>query len=160
EHEDAIGPRRGRVLRRHTLVQPTPRRGRRATSHGGLERHPRTRQMAVSEQTSATETPDVSAVGARLRELTGEGYLVRSLRPASTGYANTTWLVDAEPRSLAIKIQTSPAYVFERDPAFEPKVLAALAATTVPVPPLVAVDGERSLFGSPWFAMVLVEGIG
>jgi aminoglycoside phosphotransferase (APT) family kinase protein len=105
-------------------------------------------------------TADMARLGARLADLTGERYSIRSLRPASTGYANTTWLVDAEPRSLAIKVQTSPAYVYARDPALEPQVLAALASTSVPVPPLLAQDDEGSLFGSPWFAMALVDGIG
>lgn len=106
-----------------------------------------------------TRTPDAARLGTRLTDLTGERYSIRSLRPAGTGYANTTWLVDAEPRSLAIKIQTSPAYVYDRDPAFEPTVLAALDATSVPVPRLIARDEGGSLLGSPWFAMALVDGI-
>src|SRR5437868_3680994 len=107
-----------------------------------------------------TETPDLARLGARLTELTGAAYSIRSLRRATTGYANTTWLVDAEPRSLAIKVQTSPACVYARDPAIEPTVLAALDATPVPVPALLARDREASVFGSPWFAMTLVDGIG
>jgi aminoglycoside phosphotransferase (APT) family kinase protein len=103
---------------------------------------------------------DVRAVRARLKELTGESYSIASLRRASTGYSNATWLVEADPRPLAIKVQTSPAYVHERDPAFEPGILAALARTSVPVPRLLARDPDTSLFGSPWFAMDLVDGTG
>jgi aminoglycoside phosphotransferase (APT) family kinase protein len=104
--------------------------------------------------------PDLHAVAARLHELTGEEHLIQSMQPASTGYANTTWLVDAEPRCLAIKVQTSPAYVHERDLDLEPTVLAALAPTAVPVPALIARDRDGSVFGSPWFAMAFVHGRG
>src|SRR5437868_1216990 len=110
--------------------------------------------------TVASAAPDLARLGARLSELTGERYAIRSVRPASTGYANTTWLVDAEPRPLAIKVQTSAAFVHGRDPAFEPSVLAALGSTPVPVPLLLARDREASVFGGPWFAMAFVEGVG
>ena len=103
---------------------------------------------------------DLARLGARLSELTGDEYSISSLRSASTGYANATWLVDAEPRSLAIKVQTSPAYVYARDPSFEPGVLDALGPTEVPVPPLLARDGNGAVFGSPWFAMAFVDGRG
>jgi aminoglycoside phosphotransferase (APT) family kinase protein len=93
-----------------------------------------------------------------LLEVTGDEYLIRAVRPASTGHANTTWLVDADPRPLAIKVQAVPSVVHERDPGLEPGVLDALAATEVPVPELVAVDAEGAVFGAPWFAMAFVDG--
>lgn len=103
--------------------------------------------------------PEPDVVGARMTELTGVTYSITGLRPASTGHANTTWLADATPNSLAIKVQTSPAYVFERVPAFEPNVLTALSATPVPVPLVVARDESEDLFGSPWFATAFVDGL-
>lgn len=103
--------------------------------------------------------PSARSVGRRLTELSGETYAIAGIRPASVGYANTTWLVDASPHPVAIKVQTSPAYVFGRDPAFEPGVISALHQTNVPVPELVARDDDETLFGSPWFATKLVAGV-
>ncbi len=114
----------------------------------------------MSEATTKTDGPDIASLSARLLELTGEAYAITRLHPSSTGFANTTWFVHATPQSLAIKVQRSPAYVHERDPALEPDVLAALGPTSVPVPSLVARDSEGLVFGSPWFAMALVDGIG
>jgi aminoglycoside phosphotransferase (APT) family kinase protein len=106
------------------------------------------------------DAPNVAALSARLLELTGEAYAIAHLHPSSTGFANTTWFVHAKPRSLAIKVQRSPAYVHERDASLEPDVLIALRSTSVPVPLLIARDSEGLVFGSPWFAMALVDGNG
>jgi aminoglycoside phosphotransferase (APT) family kinase protein len=115
---------------------------------------------ALVNEKAPEDAPDVAALSARLLELTGEAYAIASLHPSSTGFANRTWFVHAEPRSLAIKVQRSPAYVHERDPSLEPDVLAALRSTSVPVPLLIARDSEGLVLGSPWFAMALVDGIG
>lgn len=102
--------------------------------------------------------PPAPAIEDRLREVTGDVHVIRDIRPASTGHANATWLVDAEPRPLAIKVQAVPSVVHGRDPGLEPGVLQALAATDVPVPDLLAVDAAGEVFGAPWFAMALVPG--
>jgi len=103
---------------------------------------------------------DLAVLASRLEDLTGERYAITSIRRASTGFANATWLVEAEPRSVAIKVQTAPAYVYDCDPGFEPAVLDALAPTPVPVPHLLGRDPDGSCFGSPWFAMAFVDGVG
>ena len=102
--------------------------------------------------------PDPTALERRLRELSGVPYHVRRCEPASTGFANTTWLVDADPEPLAVKVQALPSVVYNRDPALEPTVLEALAATPVPIPELRAVDPGSQLFGRPWFAMLRIDG--
>jgi aminoglycoside phosphotransferase (APT) family kinase protein len=103
-------------------------------------------------------TPRPQAIEDRLGAVTGDKYVITDIRPASTGHANTTWLIGAEPRPLAIKVQAVPSVVHGRDPSLEPGVLKALAATAVPVPDLLAVDAAGDVFGAPWFAMALVPG--
>ena len=102
--------------------------------------------------------PSTQAIEDRLCAVTGDAYVITDIRPASTGHANTTWLVGAEPQPLAIKVQAVPSVVHGRDPGLEPGVLKALAATDVPVPDVLAVDAEGDVFGAPWFAMTLVHG--
>lgn len=126
----------------------------------GIARGPSPEGPPTHDETTVTTTIEVAALRDRLFGLTGDEYAIERIRPASTGFANTTWLVDAEPRSLAIKVQRSPAYVHQRDPGLEPDVLAALTSTCVPVPSLIARDRTGDIFGSPWFAMALVDGIG
>lgn len=50
--------------------------------------------------------------------------------------------------------------MFQAAPEIETRVLAGLAATTVPVPRLLAADPTGTVIGDPWFAMELVRGTG
>ena len=113
--------------------------------------------MSTSGELSAAE---LEALGARLRDLTGVAYELRGSHGASTGFANSTWFIDATPTDVVIKVQTSPSAVFDRDPALEPAALAALAGTPVPVPAVLACDPDGAVLDAPWFAMTRVDGTG
>ncbi len=98
-------------------------------------------------------------LSARLGELTGVAFDVRGWERAASGYANVTWIVDADPTDVVIKVQVSPSIVYDRDPGLEPSVLRALASTPVPVPAVVAQDSDGAVFGEAWFAMERLDGI-
>ena len=110
--------------------------------------------------TNADSTVNRTALAARLSALTGRNIEIRDCRRASTGFANATWLVEADPEPLAIKVQLTPSCVYQRNPRIEPAALASLAGTAVPVPHLVACDAAGEVFGAPWFAMTVVDGRG
>ncbi|WP_163549034.1 phosphotransferase family protein [Candidatus Frankia nodulisporulans] len=105
-------------------------------------------------------TFDVDALQTRLCQLTGIDHQILRWRRAGTGHANTTWLLDARPADLVIKVQATPSIVFQAAPEIETRVLAGLAARTVPVPRLLAADPTGTVIGDPWFAMELVRGTG
>ncbi len=104
--------------------------------------------------------PDLRALSSRLHEITDVEFTISGCRRVTTGHANATWFVNAEPERLVIKVQVEPSCVYDRDPALEPAALEALAATGLPVPRLIARDTEGKVFGAPWFAMALVDGRG
>ncbi|MCM3882158.1 phosphotransferase family protein [Frankia sp. R82] len=107
-----------------------------------------------------TPTFDLVALQTRLRDLTGVDHDLRGCRRAGTGHVNTTWLLDANPMDLVVKVQSTPSVVFQAAPEIEPRVLRGLAATTVPVPQVLATDPAGTVIGTPWFAMELVHGTG
>ena len=102
--------------------------------------------------------PDRIELESRLQDLTGRRYSVRSIQPADSGIANTTWLLGADPEDLVIKVLSVPSVVYQQDVALEPQILGVLADSAVPVPAVRAVDSEGLVFGSPWFAMTRIVG--
>jgi aminoglycoside phosphotransferase (APT) family kinase protein len=101
---------------------------------------------------------DLPALARRLLELTGTEYEIAACKRASSGFANTTWILDSQPHDLVVKVQSTPSVVHQRDPGVEPAILEGLAGTTVPVPTVVARDPAGEIFDAPWFAMHKVDG--
>ena len=102
----------------------------------------------------------VDALERRLDELTGTRWEIVGVEKAATGHVNGTLLLDARPRPVVVKVQSDTVAVYGSDPILEPLVLRELGAAGAPVPAVVAVDGDPSTLGSPWFAMERIDGVG
>ena len=79
--------------------------------------------------------------------------------PIAGGQSNPTYFVDYDDRSLVLRKQPGgellpSAHAVDR----EYRVMAALAATGVPVPRMVLFHPERDVVGTPFFVMERVQG--
>lgn len=79
--------------------------------------------------------------------------------PIAGGQSNPTYFVDYDDRSLVLRKQPQgellpSAHAVDR----EYRVMAALAATGVPVPRMVLFHPERDVVGTPFFVMERVQG--
>ena len=98
----------------------------------------------------------LSTLRAHLPELRGPMHLER----VGGGQSNPTWFVTCE-RGPRLVLRTQPpgellksAHAIDR----EYRVLRALAATDVPVPPVLFYCAEREVIGTPFYVMQRVEG--
>jgi aminoglycoside phosphotransferase (APT) family kinase protein len=81
------------------------------------------------------------------------------LEPIAGGQSNPTYFVTFDDRRLVLRKQPDgpvlpSAHAVDR----EYRVLAALAASAVPVPPVLLYHGERDIVGTPFYIMARIEG--
>jgi aminoglycoside phosphotransferase (APT) family kinase protein len=91
------------------------------------------------------------------RHLGAEGDM--QLAPIAGGQSNPTYFVTFANRRLVLRKQPEgpilpSAHAVDR----EYRVLAALAASAVPVPPVLLYHGERDIVGTPFYVMERIEG--
>lgn len=92
---------------------------------------------------------------------------VTDFKPAAAGFSSQTRLFNLHltragkttSRALVVRWAPSENRQFENyDVAFQYQVMRTLAGTTVPVPEMVLLETDPTIFGSPFFVMAKVEG--
>lgn len=102
-------------------------------------------------------------LAAYLQQLWGAPVAISGLRRFHGGAARETMRFDATPeggapRGLVLR-RDPPSSLIETDRRVEYAALAAFAASAVPVPEVIAVEGGPEAFGSPGFLMAEVPGV-
>jgi aminoglycoside phosphotransferase (APT) family kinase protein len=102
---------------------------------------------------------DASRLEAFLHGVLGTGVRVQDIRQFQGGQSNPTYRITADTGRYVLRRKPSgallpSAHAIER----EYRVMAALAATEVPVPRMVALCEDAQVLGTPFFLMEYVEG--
>lgn len=106
----------------------------------------------------ATPPFDAERLGDFLARRLGAAGKMR-LEPIAGGQSNPTYFVTFDDRSLVLRKQPEgpilpSAHAIDR----EYRVLAALAGSAVPVPPVLLYHGERDIVGTPFYVMERIAG--
>jgi aminoglycoside phosphotransferase (APT) family kinase protein len=117
-------------------------------------------QSRRSDGASAPQIRD--GLAAWLSEEVGEAVTIGSLQRTSTGYSRENWVFEATwtgVRHDLIARRDPVGSVLDTDRKVETAVLAAMAATNVPVPNLRWVDLDGQWLGRPAIVMDIVPGV-
>jgi aminoglycoside phosphotransferase (APT) family kinase protein len=118
---------------------------------------------AESDRSGVHFPPQIrEGLGAWLTEEVGDTVTIGSLRRTSAGYSRENWLFDATWGGVAhhlIARRDPVGSVLDTDRKVETEVLAAMAATNVPVPNLRWVDLDGRWLGRPAIVMDVVPGV-
>lgn len=90
------------------------------------------------------------------RELGISGDLV--IEPIAGGQSNPTFFVDCGSRSMVLRKQPANALPSAHAIDREYRIMAALAASPVPVPRVIAYCEDRAVVGTPFYLMERVQG--
>ena len=97
----------------------------------------------------------------------GESVQVVQISGAPSGFSNETWLVDLEWREAGLEcrrrvvLRRQPqgkAFFSNYDLSLQFKIMRALHAAGIPVPEVLAYEGDPAVLGAPFFVMEFVEG--
>jgi aminoglycoside phosphotransferase (APT) family kinase protein len=118
---------------------------------------------AESDRSGSHFPPQIrERLAAWLTEEVGQTVEIGSLRRTSTGYSRENWVFEATwggIRHDLIARRDPVGSVLDTDRKVETAVLAAMAATTVPVPHLRWVDLDGHWLGRPAIVMDVVPGV-
>lgn len=102
---------------------------------------------------------DLDHIATTLRAIVPGGHRITGISPLTTGFSNETYRIDGP--ELILRLPSAAGEMLDgHDVLGQARIYAALGEQpgAPPVPRIVAIGGDESVLGAPWFVMERVAG--